>query len=186
MNAAHRRRSPSSGEERPRPMARSPGQITHRAIPVDRNDGPAALRYCNLTARTSPDERAALTPSRQAPISNPHRLGPGARHRRAMLARGFLPRDFSDACRPSTPPRSSAAGIQEALTIADVGACGVTGQIYPRTDFTVSPADGRAGQKAAIRARLFGHAGRPAHVSSSSSVFASFRSAVPKPSVNQP
>jgi len=33
-------------------------------------------------------------------------------------ARGFLPRGFSDACRPSTPPRSSAAGIQD-LTIAD-------------------------------------------------------------------
>jgi SAM-dependent methyltransferase len=31
----------------------------------------------------------------------------------AAPARGFLPRGFSDACRPSAPPRSSAAGVQE-------------------------------------------------------------------------
>jgi len=34
--------------------------------------------------------------------------------------------------------------------------------------------------------QTFGHAGGPAHVSSSSSAFASLRSGVPKPSVNQP
>ncbi len=54
-------------------MARSPCQITLCAIPVDRNDGPAALRYRNLTTRILLDERAALTASPQAPTSNPHR-----------------------------------------------------------------------------------------------------------------
>jgi hypothetical protein len=54
-------------------MARSPCRIGHCAIPVHRYDGPAALRYRNLTTRTLPDERAALTPSPRAPISNPHR-----------------------------------------------------------------------------------------------------------------
>jgi hypothetical protein len=43
-----------------------------------------------------------------------------ARHRRAMPARGFLPRAFSDACHPSMQHLSSAAGIQEALTFADL------------------------------------------------------------------
>ena len=58
-------------------MARSPCRIGHCAIPVDLNDGPAALRYRNLTTRILPDERAARTPSGQAPISNPHKIGRG-------------------------------------------------------------------------------------------------------------
>ena len=49
------------------------GQIAvSRHSPVDLNDGPAALLYRNLMTRTSPDDRAALTASGQAPISNPH------------------------------------------------------------------------------------------------------------------
>ncbi len=54
-------------------MAKSTCQITHRAIPVELNGGPAALLYRNLTTHTSPDDRAVRTPSGQAPISNPHR-----------------------------------------------------------------------------------------------------------------
>jgi hypothetical protein len=46
---------------------------------------------------------------------------------------------------------------------------------------------GRWGYRGAvIRAGTFGPAGRPAHVSSSSSALASLRSGVSKPSVNQP
>src|SRR5260370_9914674 len=79
LNAAHRRRSPSSGEER----AHTIGQI---ALPdrvlrhphQPRNDGLAALRYRNLTTRILPDGRTARTPSGQAPILNPHRLATGA------------------------------------------------------------------------------------------------------------
>ena len=72
LNATHRC-SPSRGEEGARPLAKSPGQIGHRAIPVDRNDGPAALHCLYLTIRILSAGRAALTPSDQAPISNPHR-----------------------------------------------------------------------------------------------------------------
>jgi len=54
-------------------MARLPPHITHCAIPVHPNDIPAALPYRNLTTRALPDDRAALTASGQAPISNPHR-----------------------------------------------------------------------------------------------------------------
>jgi len=53
-------------------MARSPCRIGHCAIPIDLNDGPAALLYRNLTTPSLPDA-AALTASSQAPISNPHR-----------------------------------------------------------------------------------------------------------------
>jgi hypothetical protein len=67
--------------------------------------------------------RPAPRPTNAPPSCHPlrHRSqipidSPPARHRRATPARGFLPRGFSDACRPSTRPRSSAAGIQEALT----------------------------------------------------------------------
>ncbi len=69
LNATHRC-SPSRGEEGARPLARSPGQIGHCAIPVDRNDGPAALHCLDLTIRILSAGRAALTPSAQAPISN--------------------------------------------------------------------------------------------------------------------
>ena len=71
--------------------------------------------------------RPAPRPTNAPPSCHPlrHRSqipidSPPARHRRATPARGFLPRGFSDACRPSTRPRSSAAGIQEALTRADL------------------------------------------------------------------
>ena len=60
-NATHRRRSPLSGAEGPRPMARLPCQITHCAICVQTNHSPAALLYCNLTTHALPDGRAALT-----------------------------------------------------------------------------------------------------------------------------
>lgn len=73
LNAAHRRRSPLSGAEAARPMARLPCQITHCAISVQTNDDSAALLYCNLTAHALPDDRAALTAPGQPLISNPHR-----------------------------------------------------------------------------------------------------------------
>src|ERR1700693_4246674 len=73
--AAVRHRAETSGRA---PMARSPCRITRCAISVDLNDGPAALRYRNLTTRILPHERAALTPSGQVTISNPHRWFPGA------------------------------------------------------------------------------------------------------------
>ena len=60
------------------PLARSPCRIGYCAIPINRNDGLAALRYRNLTTRILPDGRAARTPSGQAPILNPHRLATGA------------------------------------------------------------------------------------------------------------
>ena len=60
-NATHRRRSPLSGAEGPRPMARLPCQITHCDICVQTNHSPAALLYCNLTTHALPDGRAALT-----------------------------------------------------------------------------------------------------------------------------
>ena len=72
LNATHRC-SPSRGEEGVRPLARSPGQIGHYATPINRNDGPAALHCGYLTIRIFSAGRAALTPSDQAPISNPHR-----------------------------------------------------------------------------------------------------------------
>ena len=42
-------------------------------IPIDLNDGPAALRYRKLTTPSLPDGAAALDSIGQAPISNPHR-----------------------------------------------------------------------------------------------------------------
>src|SRR5437868_765604 len=60
------------------PLARSPCRIGYCAIPINRNDGLAALRYRNLTTRILPDGRAARAPSGQAPILNPHRLATGA------------------------------------------------------------------------------------------------------------
>src|SRR5712691_4156629 len=78
----------------------------------DRN---GVLLQRKLTPRASSDDRALLTTSPDAPFSNPHSP---ARHRHPMPARGFLPRGFSDACRPSLWLRPSAAGIQEALTEA--------------------------------------------------------------------
>jgi hypothetical protein len=73
LNAAHRRRSRSSGEDSARPMVRSPCQITHCTIPLHLNDGPAALLYRNLTTGTLSDGRITLTTSGRAPISNSHR-----------------------------------------------------------------------------------------------------------------
>ena len=55
------------------PMARSLCRIGQCAIPIDLNDGPAALLYRKLTTPSLPDGAAALTASAQAPISNPHR-----------------------------------------------------------------------------------------------------------------
>jgi len=55
----------------------------------------------------------------------------------------------------------------------------------PQETFLATPADRWIGQKAVIGVRLLA-CRRPAHVNSSSSPFASFRSAVLKPSVNQP
>jgi hypothetical protein len=56
-----------------------------------------------------------------------------------------------------------------------------TAGVDPMETFMTAAADRRLDQEAAI------HSGSsPAHVSASSSAFASFRSAVPKPSVNQP
>lgn len=98
-----------------RPNGQIACRIGHCAIPVELNGGPAALLCRNLTTHTSPDDRAVRTPSGQAPSQIPIDR-PGARHHRATPARGFLPRGFSDACRPSPRPRSLAAGIQEALT----------------------------------------------------------------------
>jgi hypothetical protein len=49
-------------------MVRSPCQITHCAIPLHLNDGPAALLYRNLTTGTWSDRRATLT----------HNIRPGA------------------------------------------------------------------------------------------------------------
>src|SRR3984893_13552201 len=81
---------------------------------VDDRNG--VLLHRKLTPRASSDDHAVLT-SPDAPFSNPHSP---ARHRHPMPARGFLPRGFSDACRPSVWLRPSAAGIQEALTTAAV------------------------------------------------------------------
>ena len=55
------------------PNGQTPCQITHCAIPVHLDDGPATLLYRNLTTPSLPDGAAALTASGQAPISNPHR-----------------------------------------------------------------------------------------------------------------
>src|SRR6516165_4190440 len=54
----------------------------------------------------------------------------------------------------------------------------------PQETFWATPADHGVGQKAVIRVRLLDMP-TPAHVSSSSSTFASLRSGVSKPSVNQ-
>jgi hypothetical protein len=58
------------------------------------------------------DDRAVLLTSPDAQFSNPHSP---ARHRHPTPARGFLPRGFSDACRPSLWLRPSAAGIPRSL-----------------------------------------------------------------------
>ena len=60
---------------------------------------------------SAPPSRHPVRRQSQIPIDKRR-----ARQRRATPARGFLHRGFSDACRPSARPRSSAAGIQEALT----------------------------------------------------------------------
>jgi hypothetical protein len=115
LNAAHRRRSPLNGVEGARPIARLPCQIAHCAISVQTNDGPAALPYCTsrpaLCPTIAPPSRHPANRRSQIPIDRQ-----AARHRSATPARGFLPRGFSDACRPSMRQLSSAAGIQEALT----------------------------------------------------------------------
>jgi len=60
-------------------MARSPVQVTHCAGAAHLNSAPAALSDRNLKTRavhddrTPPNDRATLTPSRHAPIINPHR-----------------------------------------------------------------------------------------------------------------
>jgi hypothetical protein len=59
------------------PLARSPCRIGYCAIPINRNDGLAALRYRNLMTRILPDGRAARTPSGQAAVLIPHRLARG-------------------------------------------------------------------------------------------------------------
>ena len=73
LNAAHRRHRYRAAKRGLAPMARSPCRIGHCAIPIDLNDGPAALLYRKLTTPSLPDGAAALTASAQAPISNPHR-----------------------------------------------------------------------------------------------------------------
>ena len=73
LNAAHRRRRYRAETKGLAQMARSPCRISHRAIPIDRNDGPAALLYRKLSTPSLHDHRAAPTASGQAPISNPHR-----------------------------------------------------------------------------------------------------------------
>ena len=54
LNAANRHSS-SSGEERARPNGQIAVSIGHCAIPIDLNDGPAALLYRNLTTPSLPD-----------------------------------------------------------------------------------------------------------------------------------
>ena len=55
----------------------------------------------------------------------------------------------------------------------------------PFETFMPAPPAGRVAPEAVSR-RTFGHARGPAQISSSSNVFASYRSAVSDPSVNQP
>jgi hypothetical protein len=71
-----RGRTPSTSPHGPSPDRQL--MIIHRVVSVDRNDGPAVQpRSATAISRPAPDERPALTPSRQAPISNPHGLDPG-------------------------------------------------------------------------------------------------------------
>src|SRR5580698_1445307 len=100
------------------PLARSPCRIGYCAIPINRNDGLAALRYRNLTTRILPDGRAARTPSGQAPILNPHRLASGAAPTCHAGPR-FPPPRLLGRLPPEHAACSSAAGIQEALTLPD-------------------------------------------------------------------
>ena len=72
----------------------------------------ASISRSAFCPQGAPPSRRPLRRRSQIPISRPR-----ARHQRATPARGFLHRGFSDACRPSARHRSSAAGVQEALTI---------------------------------------------------------------------
>jgi hypothetical protein len=60
----------------------------------------------------------------------------------------------------------------------------LAGHFDPKPTFLPAPAPGRPGN--GHSRQTFGHAAGKAHTSSSSSALASLRSAVPKPSVNQP
>jgi hypothetical protein len=134
----------------------------------------------------APPSRHPLRHRSQIPIDSPP-----ARHRRATPARGFLPRGFSDACRPSTRPRSSAAGIQEALTKADIA-------LHPRQNgaqthglhYPIRDSQGFESVPSG-RGRLLGAGayssgrGRLPYSNVSRSAFAAFRSAVAKPSVKR-
>jgi hypothetical protein len=59
-------------------MVKSPCQINHSAGAAHLNSAPAALSDGNLKTRAShddripPNDRVDLTPSHQAPTSNPH------------------------------------------------------------------------------------------------------------------
>src|SRR6516162_1407813 len=84
---------------------------------------------------------------------------------------------------PVTRPSPRRTGMSE--TRHKRPFAGRTARPDPQETFLATPADRRVGQKAVIGVRLFA-CRRPAHVNSSSSPFASFRSAVLKPSRNQP
>ena len=97
------------------PMARSP--VGSGTAPSPSSS--TAVQPRSSAAISPPTPRPTTVPCAPHPVRRRSQIPidrPRARHQRATPARGFLPRGFSDACRPSARPRSLAAGIQEALT----------------------------------------------------------------------